>query len=233
LRRAGRRPRRQALGLGKPGNDAGIDAIGLLEKAHGLGKPPHRARVGEGNRHALPPQEDEGQLLVPTRRLHGDESDTLLPAECRKRFDPWRIVGEAPHLRAGAKNYVETSRRYINSTNELGHGNLPCPCERRSSDCSVVRDNGDGPKAHPRLWPEVGRAPVAARGGRWPSAPSQRRFHHIPPPPSRYKVGRTANVVADTRPFRKIAQEPRCGRLLRCAALLRARSWPAKFKESE
>src|SRR5260221_13761420 len=94
---------------------------------------------------------------------------------------------EASGLVPGAQTGIEGLRGYINPTNQLGHGNLPCSCDCQSGDCSVVRDNGGGPKAHLRLWPEGERAPSAARGGRWPSAPSQRRFHHTTPPPSRYK----------------------------------------------
>jgi len=41
------------------------------------------------------------------------------------------------------------------------------------SDCPVVRDNGGGPNASPRLWPKSTRAPSAAPWGRWPPAPGQ------------------------------------------------------------
>jgi hypothetical protein len=64
-------------------------------------------------------------------------------------------------------------RRNVDSTDDVGHGNLPCACDGPSGDCTVVRDESDGPKAHPRLQPEGKRASAAARGGGRPPAPSQ------------------------------------------------------------
>src|SRR5262249_54155274 len=80
--------------------------------------------------------------------------------------------------------------RDVYSTNNLCHDNLPCPCDWRSSDCTVVRDNGGGPNAHPRLWPRGARAQLAPPGGRRPLATSQRRCYLSTPPTSRYKGAR-------------------------------------------
>src|SRR5439155_11194169 len=81
-------------------------------------------------------------------------------------------------------------RTDIHSTNKVCHGNLPCPCDRQSSDCSVVRDSAaGGPKAHPRLLPEVGRAPRTAHRVWSPPDPVQRLPHQKPALNSRYKVG--------------------------------------------
>ena len=76
-----------------------------------------------------------------------------------------RCARSAAPLRRGRAGPRERSAADIYSTDEVRHGNLPCPCDRQSSDCSVVRDTAaGGPMAHPRLLPEVGRA--AARRAR-------------------------------------------------------------------
>jgi hypothetical protein len=71
----------------------------------------------------------------------------------------------------------ERGRRDIHSTNNSGHGNLPCKCDWESCDCSVVRDKGGGPWAE-RGWrtPEARREPPA-RGGTDASVPPLRQFH--------------------------------------------------------
>jgi hypothetical protein len=59
-----------------------------------------------------------------------------------------------------------------------------------------VRDTAaGGPKAHPRLVPEVGRAPHAAHGVRWPPDPVPRRSDQNPAPKSRYKVDETGDPL--------------------------------------
>ena len=47
--------RRDALGLAVPGDDTGIDGIGLLKKPHGLGEAAHLARIDDGAGHTSPP----------------------------------------------------------------------------------------------------------------------------------------------------------------------------------
>src|SRR5215218_7740719 len=41
---------------------------------------------------------------------------------------------------------IKSGFRNVHSTNRLLHGNLPCPCDWNSSDCSVVRDMAKVPK---------------------------------------------------------------------------------------
>jgi hypothetical protein len=90
---------------------------------------------------------------------------------------------------------IQCLRRNVYSTNLPCHGNLPCACGWKPSDCSVVCDCGGGPMAHPRLSPEGDRAPSAARGARWPPGPSPHRFHHAAMLSSRYK-GTSLRVAA-------------------------------------
>src|ERR1700750_3456984 len=47
---------------------------------------------------------------------------------------------------AGLDADIEFGFRHVYSTNRLLHGNLPCPYDWNSSDCSVVRDMAKIPK---------------------------------------------------------------------------------------
>jgi protein ImuB len=186
----GRGLRHDVFDVGKPGDDPGIDPIGLLQDAHGLGKAADRPRVDDCCRHTLGPQQAKGQFLVPARRLHRDKRDLVFSAEPGQRDNPGGIARKALDRPVAAEPGLKVGAGDIYSTNQLCHGNLPCPCDRQSSDCPVVRDTAaGGPKAHPRLWPEGARAPHAAHGFRWPPEPVQRRSHHNPAPNSRYKGG--------------------------------------------
>jgi hypothetical protein len=160
---AGRRAGADALGLGIPGDDAGIDAVGLLEQPHRFGEAAHRARIDDRRGGALRPEQAEGQLLVSAGRPRGDQIDRVRAAERGQRRDPLAAARKAPVWPTGVSDAgVQARRGDVNSTNRLCHGNLPCPCDWRSSDCPVVRDTAAaGPTAHPRLSPEVGRAPAA------------------------------------------------------------------------
>jgi hypothetical protein len=157
-----------------------------------------RPRIDDSGRHAGGPQHAKRQPLVPTGCLHRDKGDLVLLAERRQLGNPGGVAREALDRPVAAEPGLERGAADIYSTSNIRHDNLPCPCDRQSSDCSVVRDTAaGGPKAHPRLLPEVGRAPHAAHAGRWPPARVQRRSDHKPAPISRYKVGRAANLPVD------------------------------------
>jgi len=188
---ARRRLRNDPLGLGVPGDQTGVDTVRFLEKAHGLGEAAYGARVDDRRRHAVRPEQSKGHLLVSPGRLHGDQADAMAFAERSQRRNTLRRAGEAGRDAVAADPRIQGLGRDVYSTNNLCHDNLPCPCDWRSSDCTVVRDNGGGPNAHPRLWPRGARASLAARGGRRPLATSQRRCYLSTPPTSRYKGGCT------------------------------------------
>src|SRR6185312_5794125 len=57
-----------------------------------------------------------------------------------------RIVIEACQPMRWLDADIEFGFRNVHSTNRLLHGNLPCPCDWNSSDCSVVRDMAKVPK---------------------------------------------------------------------------------------
>jgi hypothetical protein len=69
----------------------------------------------------------------------------------------------------------------------LSHGNLPCTCDRKSGDCSVVRDCGGGPRRSTTVvQPEGSRVPPPTQ--ETPNSNLLRRAcHHNMPPLSRYK----------------------------------------------
>ena len=147
----------------------------------------HAARIDEGGLDAVAPQQGERPLLISAGRLHDDQGDALLAAEACQRSNALRVVVETRKTPFTANPRIQFLRRNVDSTNDSRHGNLPCPCDGRSSDCSVVRDNGGGPKAHPRLRPEGTREPIAARGSGRPPIPSQRRKTNHTTLNSRYK----------------------------------------------
>jgi hypothetical protein len=186
LGRAGRPLRCHAFDLGKPGNDAAVDAIGLFEKPHRLGKAAHSPWVDDRRRDAGAPQHGNGEPFVPAGRFERDQPDLVLFAEGGQLGDAAGIIAKPPDRAVAAEPGIEGGRRDIHSTDKVRHGNLPCPCDRQSSDCAVVRDTAaGGPKAHQRLLPEGQRAPRAAHGIGWPPDPAQRRTHHTPAPIAR------------------------------------------------
>jgi hypothetical protein len=144
------------------------------------------------------------------QRFARDEPDLVLLAEGRQCGDAGGIIGKAPGLAISAEPDVKRRRRDIHSTDEIDHANLPCPCDRQSSDCSVVRDRAaGGPKALPRLLPEGGRVPRAAHGVGWPPDPVQRRTHHTPALIARYKGTGHSVRSAQSYPDTAIALPPR------------------------
>src|ERR1700741_4284088 len=71
----------------------------------------------------------------------------------------------------------------------------------KSTDCSVVRDNGDAPWLTTAVQPEKERATSTPRRGGWPPAPA---LHHFKPTamiPSRYKKERAPRREAPCRNF--------------------------------
>ena len=70
----------------------------------------------------------------------------MLTAERSQFRNACRIVIEARKPMPGLDADIELGFRNVHSTNRLLHGNLPCPCDRNSSDCSVVRDMAKIPK---------------------------------------------------------------------------------------
>jgi hypothetical protein len=175
---AGRGLADQVLDLAVSGDDARVDPVGLFQQAQALGQPSHRARIDDGAGHALGPQQAEGQLLISAARLHHHQLDRVPVAERQQRLHALgrSLDADLGPLKTDAR--VQPLTRNVHSTDDLRHGNLPCACDWKSSDCSVVRDRGGGPLAHPRLQPEGSRAPAAAWGDRRPPIPPQRRSDH-------------------------------------------------------
>lgn len=138
LGRGGGLHRSDPLGLRVPGDHAAIDAIGLLEAAHGFGELANRSRIDDRDRLAGAPKLGEGQPLVSARRLHDDEVDVVLFAKLRQRQTAFEASGELSPGAVLPDAGVERFGANIHSTNLVRHGHLPCPCDWRSSDCPVV-----------------------------------------------------------------------------------------------
>src|SRR5260370_23744073 len=90
-------------------------------------------------RQSLGPQLREGLLFISAGGLHGDQLDTMLPAKLGQFSDTFAGVGKEVGDAVGADPSLQGTRRNIYSTNDLGHGNLPCTCDWKSGDCTVVR----------------------------------------------------------------------------------------------
>ena len=84
--------------------------------------------------------------LVTAAGLHHHQRDGVFTAERGQFCNARRIVIEARKPMPGFDADIELGFRNVHSTNRLLHGNLPCPCDRNSSDCSVVRDMAKIPK---------------------------------------------------------------------------------------
>ena len=143
-----------ALDLSKPGNDAGVDAICLLEKAHRLGELAHRACIDHGARQALGRQQREGQFLVSAGRLHDHELDPVVPAEASKCLDALGRPLKAAIWAISADTGIQHLVGDIYSTNHLCHGNLPCrgPLHEsgvRASANPYAEDRGKAPSPRP------------------------------------------------------------------------------------
>jgi len=173
------------LGFGVPSDHGAIDPVGLLERSHGFGEVTHGAGIDDGCRQPASPKLSKRLSLVSTGRLHHHHVDLVGPAEVSESLDAFGGIGELPPGTCAADAGIESFRADVHSTEDVCHGNLPCPCDGQSSDCPVVRDEAaTGPRTRVRLWPEGGRAPVAARGGR--GAPAPPRAARWPPDPARH-----------------------------------------------
>jgi hypothetical protein len=147
LGRARRRRRGGPPGLPEAGDHGGVDAVGLLQGAHRLGKAPHVAGIDEAAGLAGLPEQEEGEPLVAAARLHHDEPGALGSAEGAERGDAGRVVAKPLRGPARLDMSVEPILRNVHSTDDLVHGNLPCACDWwKPSDCSVVRDSGEDPR---------------------------------------------------------------------------------------
>src|SRR5262249_54755162 len=115
----------------------------------------------------LCPQQGKRLLFISPRSLHHHQLHLVLSTKGGQFGDPCDIVREATGRSFTPDPGLQRTRSNIHSTNDLGHGNLPCTCDWKSGDCSVVRASDGGPKAHTRFSkPEGSRAPSAARGVR-------------------------------------------------------------------
>ncbi len=126
----GQAHRRRLFHLRIPGDHAGIDAIGLFQPPHALGKLAHRARVEDGRRQTGFRQLRKGLLLVAAGGFHGHQFHLVLTTEDRQRGDAFRVVGERRRGALPADAGFQRIRRNIHSTNDPCHGNLPCMCDR-------------------------------------------------------------------------------------------------------
>src|SRR5215472_10265016 len=158
--------------LSKPGNHTGIDAIGLLQQSHAFGKATDGPRIENGHGKTASPQLQESWFFVSTRGLHGHQLDSLLAAKLGQFSDALMTVGETMFRTLTTDAGVQITRRNIHSTNDLGHGNLPCTCDWKSGDCSVVRANDGEPHANPRWSPPQGQRASPPCGGSENSGPS-------------------------------------------------------------
>src|SRR5262249_52069097 len=193
--------RRQCCGSGEAGDDGGVDPVGLLQNTHRRGVSADVAGVGQRTADPCLPQLDERPSLVSATGLHHHQRDGMFTAEPAQFCDACRIVIEACKSTSRFDADIEPGLRDIHSTNRLLHGNLPCPCDRNSSDCSVVRDMAKIPKLTHGCSRRGKRAtsPRALAGGHRPkrkSLPSHKSW------PCRYKGDppRTRSVEAAPHP---------------------------------
>jgi hypothetical protein len=114
----------------------GIDMICLLQQAHPFGKVAHRARIENGHAQTVGPQKCKRLPLISARGLHGHQLHMMLFGKRQPTQNSVSTVGEAAGRPLGADPSLR--RRNTYSTNDLGHGNLPCTCDWQCDDCSVV-----------------------------------------------------------------------------------------------
>ena len=126
---------------------AGIDAVGLLEDVHAFGEAAHRAWVGDGTGHALRPT--TGRRAA-SRIRRSPPSPPARPGAVRQNAaragDAFCSLLDLHGCPVPPDPGVQLLRGNIHSTNDLGHGNLPCAYDWEPSDCSVVRDTATVPK---------------------------------------------------------------------------------------
>lgn len=115
--------------LCEPGDHASIDAIGFLQPPHAFGKAAHRARVENGYRQIQSPELAEGLFFISTGSLHGHQFDAVLVAEVSQLSDAFYDIRETALRPIATDPGLQRSRGNIDSTNDLGHGNLPCTCD--------------------------------------------------------------------------------------------------------
>ena len=115
------------VGCGILGDEGGVNGVGLFQPPHGLGEVAHGTRVAEGDGQAGGPELAIHAAFVTAAGFDGDPIDVVLLAEGQQIGDAGDGVGET--LAARVEENVEELRRNIDSTNDLGHGNLPCACD--------------------------------------------------------------------------------------------------------
>ena len=174
----GRTRRRRGLKLPDlciSGDDGGIDRVGLLQKAHGLGEPANLARIDDAARLACLPQRRKRQALTAPARLHHDQRRAVAAAEAGEFGDAAAIVAETACRPGRVDMGIEPLFRNIYSTDNRVHGNLPCACDWSQATIrsyvtqakipgspTVVAGGATGDFATPRIgWPPDPR-PIAS-----------------------------------------------------------------------
>lgn len=117
------------LDLSEPGNHPGINAIGLLQQTHPFRKLAYRSRVENRYPQLLRPQQCERQLLIAATGFHGYQFYLVLAAESSQLAYAFLAVGETTLSSFPSNAGLQRIRSNIHSTNDLGHGNLPCTCD--------------------------------------------------------------------------------------------------------
>jgi hypothetical protein len=113
------------LGFSEPGNHLCVDAICLLQGSHGFGEAPHRAGIGDRCGLSKLPKRQEGRLLEPACGLHHHQICSMLAAELKELSATLLGVGKAP-MKPGHEG-IQPGFGNIHSTDDVHHGNLPCP----------------------------------------------------------------------------------------------------------
>jgi hypothetical protein len=163
------------------------DKVGLHTRCVRLGEAAHTARIGQGAGNAFLPKEQEGHTFIAARRLHDGQFGTVPAAKGGKRRYSRRIVGEALKGRNRNHGRVEPSFRNIDSTYDLGHGNLPCSCDWSQATVRSCVTTAKIPGS-PTVVAGGATGDIATRWGQWPPVPGRHRFHPTMNPLSRYKV---------------------------------------------
>src|SRR5581483_4605542 len=178
--------RLQLLGDRKAGDDGGIESVGLFQDTHRLGVAPHALGVGQAAGNADFPQRQEGHPLKATGRFHRHELHVMSTTERGQLGDPRRIVIETRERSRWRYMSIQPALRNIHSTDDLGHGNLPCTYDWKPTtvrSCVTVAKIPGSPTVV-----AGGRTgDIAKRRGRWPPAPALSRFHRTKLPPCGYK----------------------------------------------
>jgi len=140
-----RRGGRAGADLGEPGDEAGVDGVGFFVPADALSEAAYLARVEDGHRQAVGREQREGLLLVAAGGFHGDQLGPMGVAEGGQLADAFHGVGENVPSAVRADAGGEGARGNIHSTNDSGHGNLPCMCDRSHATVRSCVTRASGP----------------------------------------------------------------------------------------